>query len=165
MQIAQNKVVGFNYTVKDAQSKLIDSNEGGQPLEYIHGTGGIIPGVEAAIEGKSEGESLKIVVTPDKGYGQRNDQLIQRVPRSNFDGIEKIEVGMQFQARTPQGARIVTVVGVDDKEVTVDANHPLAGQTLHFDVTIVSVRDARPEELEHGHACNHEGGCASCGGH
>lgn len=166
MQIAQNKVASFNYTLKDDSGKTIDSSEGASPLEYVHGTGGIIPGLESAMEGKQEGDAFHIVIPAAQAYGEKNPALIQAVPRTNFGGIPKIEVGMQFQARTPHGMHVVTVVGVDDQNVTVDGNHPLAGQTLHFDITIVSVRDAEPHELEHGHVCHahNEGGCGSCGG-
>jgi FKBP-type peptidyl-prolyl cis-trans isomerase SlyD len=165
MQIAQNKVASFNYTLKDDSGKVIDSSEGRQPLEYVHGSGGIIPGLESAMAGKQEGDAFHVVIPAADAYGEKSDKLIQAVPRSNFGGIPKIEVGMQFQARTPQGMHVVTVVSVDDENVTVDGNHPLAGQTLHFDVTIVGVRDAQAHELEHGHVCNmhDQGGCESCG--
>jgi FKBP-type peptidyl-prolyl cis-trans isomerase SlyD len=167
MQIAQNTVAQFNYTLRDDAGTVIDSSEGGSPLEYLHGNGGIIPGLEKAMEGKQAGAQFKIAIPAAEGYGERNDKLIQQVPRSNFGEIQKIEVGMQFQARTAHGMHVVTVTKVDEENVTVDGNHPLAGQTLHFDITVVSVRAAEPHELEHGHACNKhgDGGCGNCGHH
>jgi len=165
MQIAQNRVAKFNYTLKDDAGKVIDSSDGASPLEYLHGQGGIIPGLEAAMEGKQAGDAFHVTIAAADAYGERNDKLIQQVPRANFGQIAKIEVGMQFQARTPHGMHVVTVTKVDEENVTVDGNHPLAGQTLHFDITVVSVRDAEPHELEHGHACDKHahGGCGGCG--
>lgn len=166
MQIAQNKVCSFNYTLKDDSGKVIDTSDGRAPLEYVHGSGGIIPGLESAMEGKKEGDAFQVVIQAADAYGEKKPEMIQAVPRTNFGGIPKIEVGMQFQARTPHGMHVVTVVGVDDENVTVDGNHPLAGQTLHFDIAIVGVREAQPHELEHGHVCNKhdQGGCGGCGG-
>jgi FKBP-type peptidyl-prolyl cis-trans isomerase SlyD len=163
MTIAKNRVAAIDYTLTGTDGQVIDTSEGRQPLEYIHGQGQIIPGLENALEGKDEGASLKVSIAPADGYGEYNPKLVQPVPRSNFGNVEGIEVGMQFQARTPGGVHVVRVVKVDEAEVTVDANHPLAGQTLHFDVKIVSVRDARPEELEHQHVCNSGGDCGGCG--
>ena len=166
MQIAQNKVASFNYTLKDDSGKVIDTSDGRAPLEYVHGSGGIVPGLESAMEGKKAGDAFQVIIQAADAYGDKKPEMIQAVPRTNFGTIPKIEVGMQFQARTPNGMHVVTVVSVDDESVTVDANHPLAGQTLHFDISIVGVREAKPHELEHGHACDkHEhGGCGSCGG-
>ena len=162
MKITKDRVASIDYTLTGDDGKVIDSSNGRGPLEYIHGKGNIIAGLENALDGKTVGEALLVSVTPALGYGEHDPKLIQPVPRSNFGGIEKIEVGMQFQARTPGGVHMVRVVNVDDENVIVDANHPLAGQTLHFDVKIVSVRDAKPEELEHEHVCHAEGGCGSC---
>ncbi len=163
MTITKNKVASIDYTLTGDDGQVIDTSQGRGPLEYIHGQGAIIPGLEAALEGKACGERVKVSIKPADAYGEHNPKLVQPVPRANFGGIDKIEVGMQFQARTPNGVHVVRVVGVDDENITVDANHPLAGQTLHFEVTVVDVRDATPEELEHQHVCHSDGGCGSCG--
>ncbi len=162
MTITKNRVASIDYTLTGDDGQVIDTSNGRGPLEYIHGQGNIIPGLEAALEGKTSGEALKVSIGAKEAYGEHNPKLVQPVPRSNFGGLNKIEVGMQFQARTPGGVHVVRVVNVDDENVTVDANHPLAGKTLHFDVKVVGVRDARPEELEHQHVCHAEGGCGSC---
>jgi len=151
MKIDKHSVVSFDYTLTDPQGKVIDSSKGQQPLTYLHGTGGIIPGLESELAGKSAGDSLTVVVPPEKAYGNKDAKMIQAVPRTAFQGVDKIEPGMQFQAQSPQGPRVVTVLSVTPDEVTVDANHPLAGVELKFDVTIVSVRAATEEELDHGH--------------
>lgn len=147
MTISKDKKVSIKYILKDAEGEIIDSSEDTEPLEYIHGNGHLIPGLEAALEGKSAGEKLSVAVAPEDAYGKREEELVFPVPRSNFDGTE-IEVGMQFEAASSEGSHVVTVVEVDDEQVTVDANHPLAGETLYFDVEIIDVRDATPEELE-----------------
>jgi FKBP-type peptidyl-prolyl cis-trans isomerase SlyD len=157
MQILANMVVSIDYTLTDDQGAVIDSSEGRDPLAYIQGTGNIIPGLERALEGKAKGDSLKVSVEPKDGYGERSDELTQQVPKEMFEGDNEIEVGMQFQTMSEYGPQVVTVVAVDDKHVTVDANHPLAGENLHFDVTIVDIREASSEELEHGHVHGPEG--------
>jgi FKBP-type peptidyl-prolyl cis-trans isomerase SlyD len=150
MQIESRKVVTLQYTLTDEAGDVLDTSEGGEPLVYLHGSGNIIPGLESALAGKDEGESLKVTVAPEDGYGDRDEDLMQTVPKSRF-GDEELEVGMQFQARGPEGPVLLTVVGVVDDTVTLDANHPLAGKTLSFDVTVLAVRDATLEELTHGH--------------
>lgn len=151
MQVANHKVVTIDYTLTDDQGAVIDTSKGGEPLAYIHGMHNIIPGLENALAGKQAGDSLQVAVQPSEGYGERNDAMRQDVPREMFDGADEIQVGMQFHASDGERTHVVTVVDVSDTHVTVDGNHPLAGQTLNFDVTIVDVRDATPEEMEHGH--------------
>lgn len=163
MTITKDRVASIDYTLTGDDGQVIDSSNGRGPLEYIHGQGNIIPGLESALDGKKVGDSLKVSIKPADAYGEHNPKLIQPVPRTNFGNIQKIEVGMQFQARTPDGVHTVRVVKVDDDHVTIDANHPLAGQTLHFDVKVMEVRDARPEELEHQHVCHGECGGCNCG--
>lgn len=158
MQIAAQKVVTIDYTLTDDQGNVIDSSKGGEPLAYIHGLGNIIPGLESALEGKQAGDAMNVSVDPAEGYGERDENLLQSVPRQMFETPEEIQVGMQFHTMTEDGnMMVVTVAEVTSETITVDANHPLAGQTLNFDVTIVGVRDATEEELEHGHV-HGEGG-------
>ena len=156
MHIEKRKVVTIEYTLTDESEEVLDTSKGQEPLTYLHGAGNIIPGLEAALEGKTEGDALKVKITPEEGYGDRDETLVQAVPRDRFPDGE-LEVGMQFRADGPEGPRLVTIVEMDDKSVTVDANHPLAGVTLCFDVAVVAVRDATLEELTHGHV-HGEGG-------
>jgi FKBP-type peptidyl-prolyl cis-trans isomerase SlyD len=151
MNIAKDKVVSIDYTLTGEGGAVLDTSKGRGPLAYLHGAGNIIPGLEGALEGRSQGDQLTVSIPPDSAYGQKDPKLVQRVPRSAFAGVADIRAGMQFQAQSPQGPRVVTVVDVSDDHVTVDANHPLAGATLNFDVTVVDVRDATVEELSHGH--------------
>ncbi len=155
MIIEKDRVVSIDYSLRDNGGNLIDSSEGGEPLAYLHGNGNIIPGLEKQLAGKKAGDSLKCVIEAVDAYGERDDSLVFKVPKTEFEGAE-VEVGMQFEAHGEEGAQIVTVVKVEQDEVTIDANHPLAGEQLHFDVKIVEVREASAEELEHGHV---HGGC------
>jgi FKBP-type peptidyl-prolyl cis-trans isomerase SlyD len=156
MEISKHKVVTMDYTLSDDDGNVIDSSRGNDPLSYIQGTGNIIPGLEAALEGKTPGENVAVSIAPEDGYGERDESLLQVVPRNLFN-VDDLQVGMFFETQTQAGAQVVTVVGVTDEEVTVDANHPLAGKTLNFDVDVVDVREASEEELEHGHV-HGEGG-------
>lgn len=151
MKIAKNAVAEIEYTLTDPQGKVLDTSKGRAPLPYMHGTGNLIPGLEAALEGKGAGDTLNVTIAPEQAYGQRDDNLIQIVPRSSFQGVKTIEVGMQFRANNGGQTRIVRVVGFQDDDIKLDANHPLAGVTLTFDVAIVSVREATAEEISHGH--------------
>ena len=157
MQIADRTVATFHYTLRDAQGQVLDSSSGGEPLSYLHGAGNIVPGLEKELAGRSEGDKIEVTVAPEDGYGLPDPRMVQVVPREAFQGVDDIAVGMQFQAQTPQGAMPVTIARVEGDEVTVDANHPLAGQTLHFAVEVTGVRDASVEELMHGHV-HGEGG-------
>jgi len=152
MQIADGKVVTIDYTLKDRDGNVIDSSEGGEGLTYLHGAGNIITGLEQALTGKSAGDSMNVAIDPESAYGERNDQLVQKVARDRFETGDAITVGMQFHTQTKQGQpMVVTVIEVNDKDITVDANHPLAGEELHFDVKVTEVRDATEEEISHGH--------------
>lgn len=157
MQIAQNSVVAFHYTLTNDAGEVLDSSEGRQPLTYLHGAGNIIPGLEKQLEGRQTGEKLNVTVSPEEGYGEVQPQLVQEVPRDAFQGVESVEPGMQFQAQTQGGPLMVTVTKVEGDTVIVDGNHPLAGQKLNFDVEIAEVREASQEEIEHGHV-HGEGG-------
>jgi FKBP-type peptidyl-prolyl cis-trans isomerase SlyD len=150
--IGDNLVVSMHYKLTDATGQLLDSSEGSDPLNYLHGSGNIIPGLEQALVGKVEGDSLQVQVEPADAYGESNPELMQVVDRAAFQGVESVEVGMAFEARGPDGAaQRIVVTAIDGDQVTVDANHPLAGQQLNFDVQVVGVREATAEEIEHGH--------------
>jgi len=150
--IKENSVVTMHYELKNADGEVLDSSKGQDPLVYLHGAGNIIIGLEEQLVGKNVGDNVHAVVAPEKGYGMPVDALVQTVPREAFgDEIDKVEVGMRFQAETEQGPVPVVVTSMDDTTVTVDGNHPLAGQELHFDVSIAEIREASAEEIEHGH--------------
>jgi len=152
MLIAHDKVVLIHYTLTDDAGKVLDSSSGGDPLAYLHGQGNIISGLEKALEGRQAGDKLNVRVEPAEGYGVRDDSLVQQVPRRAFGSVKDVQAGMQFHAQTSQGQmRVVTVTRVQGDMVTVDGNHPLAGEVLNFDVEVTEVRDATGEELEHGH--------------
>lgn len=152
MTVSSEKVVSIHYTLKNGEGRVIDSSAGSEPLVYLHGASNIIPGLESALEGKTQGEKLNVIVPPEQAYGLRSDNLIQSVPKNQFQDQESLKPGMQFQVRTPQGGMILTILEVKDSEVVVDGNPPLAGETLHFDVEIMDIREATREEIEHGHA-------------
>lgn len=153
MNIEGKCVVSIHYTLKNGNGEQMDSSSGGAPLKYLHGAQNIVPGLEAALDGKAPGDSLQVVVKPEDAYGQVNPALVQKVPRAAFEGVEDIRPGMQFQAQGPQGqVQLITVESVEGDEVTVNGNHPLAGEELHFDVTVEEVRQATDEEVAHGHA-------------
>jgi FKBP-type peptidyl-prolyl cis-trans isomerase SlyD len=151
VQIEKNRVVSLHYTLRDEQGTVIDSSSGRSPLSYLHGKGNIIPGLEQALAGKAVGDRLDVTVAPEQGYGPRDERLVQIIQRSKFGEVANIAPGMQVRATGPRGPRIVTVTRVDRDFVTVDANHPLAGRTLHFSVEVAEVRKATHEEVSHGH--------------
>jgi len=152
MKIEKNKVVSINYTLTDNKGITLDTSAGREPLKFIHGIGHIIVGLEEALEGKIKGDKLNVAIAPEKGYGLKNEEMIQKIPRNQFDASQPIEPGMQFNAQAEEGRMIVvTVTKVEDDFITIDANHPLAGETLNFDVEIIEIREASPEELSHGH--------------
>jgi len=157
MTIQRNKVVTINYTLTDETGSLIESSEGQEPLTYLHGVGNLIPGLEASLEGKSAGASMKVSVPPEEAYGVWDQEKVMDIPKSQFSGVESVEAGMQFSVQSEAGEEVVTVSKVEGDTVTIDANHPLAGKTLTFDVTIVGIRDATAEELDHGHVHGHGG--------
>jgi len=153
LNIAEKCVVAFHYTLTNGSGETLDSSDGREPLKYLHGAQNIVPGLEKELAGKKAGDELKVVVQPDDGYGAVNPEMVQNVPRAAFEGVEDIKAGMQFQAQGPSGqVQIITVKEVSGDEITVDGNHPLAGEVLTFDVKIEDVREATAEEVEHGHA-------------
>ena len=151
MQITQNAVVLIHYTLRDDAGKTLDSSAGSEPLAYLHGAGNLIAGLERELEGKSAGDKLSVKIAPADGYGEYNKSLVQRIPRRALKGISNIRVGMQLHAQTEGGARAVTVTQVVGDMITIDGNHPLAGQNLNFEVEVAEVRAATEEELAHGH--------------
>ena len=153
MQIATGMVVSFEYTLTDPEGKKLDTSDGRGPMLYVHGTGGIIAGLEAELEGKTAGDAFKATIPPEKAYGAHNAQMVQVVPRKQFPPNTMVMVGQQINAQGPNNRQIpVRVTKVTAEEVTVDANHPLAGVALTFDVKVVEVRIASIEEIQHGHA-------------
>ncbi len=151
MTVSDNKVVSIHYTLTNDSGEVMDQSQEGEPLVYLHGAAGIIPGLEKELSGKAVGENFKATITPDDAYGERNQGMVQQVPRSAFPADIDIEVGMQFNAESPDGPMSVSIAEVKDDTITVDGNHPLAGLTLHFEGSVEGVRDATAEELEHGH--------------
>lgn len=152
MQIAERCVARIHYTLTDDAGQVLDKSQDGQPLAYLHGSGNIIPGLEKALVGKAVGEKLNVTVQAAEAYGEKHQELIQQVPRDAFQGIDNVEPGMAFQAQSSRGPMRVVVTAVEGDQITVDGNHPLAGQTLHFAVEIAEVRAATDDEVQHGHA-------------
>lgn len=151
MTVGKDAVVSIAYILKDDAGEILDSSEGRDDLAYLHGHDNIVTGLEEALEGKSVGDSVTASVPPEKGYGIRDDELVFHVSRDKLPD-EEIELDMQLAAQDKEGnQQIVTVVEMTDESVTLDGNHPLADQTLHFDVTVNNIREAIPVELDHGH--------------
>jgi FKBP-type peptidyl-prolyl cis-trans isomerase SlyD len=152
MTISQHKVVSIHYKVVDtANAEVIDSSDDGEPMTYLHGASNIIPGLEQALEGKGIGDEIEVTVEPADAYGEYSEDRIQQVPIEAFEEMEKIEPGMMVTAQSDDGQINLMVTEVDEATVTVDANHPLAGKSLSFDVRVEAVRDASEEEISHGH--------------
>lgn len=152
MTIKLHSAVSFHYNLTDESGTELDSSFRQEPMSYLHGTDMIIPGLEVALEGRVSGEILSVIVVAAEAYGPVNEEMIEEVPRDSFRDVDSIEVGMQFEAQTEQGGSMaVTVIALTEDSITVDGNHPLAGKTLHFDVSIEEIRDATAKELEHGH--------------
>jgi FKBP-type peptidyl-prolyl cis-trans isomerase SlyD len=151
MQIANDRVVLIHYTLTNDAGETIDSSAGRDPLAYLHGRGNLIQGLESKLAGRVAGDKLDVRVTPSDGYGEVDPALTQTVPRSAFPDDVELQIGMRFQTQSPRGPQVVVVTHVSDESVSVDGNHPLAGQHLNFTVEITDVREASDEELEHGH--------------
>jgi FKBP-type peptidyl-prolyl cis-trans isomerase SlyD len=145
--------VSIHYTLRDDDGDVIDSSRDGEPLDYLHGHGGIVPGLERAVEGEAVGDAVKVAVAPKDGYGEPSGPGPRSVPRDAFPDDAELEAGMQFFAPGPKGKPPVPVwiTEVHADHIHIDTNHPLAGATLHFDVEVVTIRDATKDELAHGH--------------
>lgn len=157
MQIEKDHVVTLHYTVKTTEGDEIDSSRDAEPLAFLQGSHFMIEGIEDALFGKSKGDTFALEVEPEKAYGQRHDDLVQEVPAAMFEGMD-VEVGMSFRATTDDGEQSVIIIDKSDDTVTVDGNHPLSGMSLAFDIEVIDVRIATPEEIAHGHV-HGEGGC------
>jgi FKBP-type peptidyl-prolyl cis-trans isomerase SlyD len=151
MQITSGSVVVFDYTLTDDDKDIIDSSKGSEPLAYIQGEGQIVPGLEKAMEGKKAGDTFTISIPPEEAYGVHDPENISVVPADQIEGGEELEEGMQLHTEGESGEQTVIITKIVGNEVTIDGNHPLAGMTLHFDITIRDVRPATKEELDHGH--------------
>lgn len=156
MQIADGTVVYFHYTLTNADGDVLDASAVDAPLGYLHGAGNIISGLESALTGRRTGDRFEVTVAPEDAYGVRDESLVQSVPRSAFEGIAQLAPGMRFESRSESGdAQVVTVTEVGDGSVTIDGNHPLAGQSLTFVVEVTEVRAATAQEQAHGHLHEH----------
>jgi FKBP-type peptidyl-prolyl cis-trans isomerase SlyD len=152
VKIANGMVVSIDYKLHLGDGEVVDSSEPGEPLQYVHGVGQIVPGLEKALEGLEKDARKQVVVAPEEAYGAHEPAGVQEVPKKEF-GEELPELGRPYTARGPEGEMVPFVVReIREDVIVVDLNHPLAGRTLHFDVAVVEVREASPEELEHGHA-------------
>lgn len=174
MKITKNTVPSIAYQVRTQEGVLVDEAPLNQPLDYLHGHQNLVIGLENALEGKMVGDTFEVRVKPEEGYGEYNDEMVQRVPKDVFHGVDELEVGMRFIADTDVGPLPVVITEVGENDVVVDANHMLAGQELLFSVEVAAVRVATEEEIAHGHI-HQGGGCCSghdhsdehscCGGH
>jgi FKBP-type peptidyl-prolyl cis-trans isomerase SlyD len=169
MKVVKGLVVSLAYQVRTEDGVLVDESPVSAPLDYLHGYGSLITGLEKALEGHEAGDSFDVCVKADEGYGHYDENLVQRVPKDVFMGVDELEVGMRFLADTDQGPVPVEITAVEDEHVVVDGNHMLAGQDLNFHVEVVAIREATAEELQHGHVHgehdHHEHGEGCCGGH
>lgn len=162
MKVAKNVVVSIAYQVRTEDGVLVDEAPANQPLEYLQGHHNLVIGLENALEDKEVGDKFEVRVTPEEAYGEYNENMVQRVPKDVFVGVDDLQVGMRFIADTDMGPLPVVITEVGDNDVVVDGNHMLAGQELLFTVEVVATREATLEEISHGHI-HQEGGC--CGGH
>lgn len=152
MTIANDHVVEIDYTLTNKAGETLDSSSGGQPLAYLHGHKNIVAGLEKDLAGKTIGDSFKSVVDPTEGYGEVNDKLVTEVPKDELASIPDLKEGISIQAQSSEGTQVFKIIKIGEEKITLDGNHPLAGQTLYFDITVKSVRAATEEEISHGHA-------------
>jgi len=158
MLIANQHVVSIDYTLSNDAGEVLDSSNGAEPLVYLHGAGNIIAGLENALAGKKVNDELEVSIEPEDAYGEYSAELITTLGREMFEGVDELQVGMQFHASAPDGGmQIVTIREIDGDDVIIDGNHPLAGQQLNFKVKVVDIRAASEEEIAHGHV-HGEGG-------
>ncbi len=159
MQIANNTAVSIHYTLTNDAGEELDSTAGSEPMVYLHGSGNIITGLEKALHHKNVGDKFDVRIEPADAYGEFSEDMIQVVSRDMFEGIDEVEIGMQFHAAVNSGSGIITVIKIDGDDITIDGNHPMAGQALNFSVEVMGVRMATKDENSHGHihgaGCNH----------
>lgn len=151
MQVADNMAVSIHYTLSNDEGEVIDSSVGDDALVYLHGNGNIISGLEQALNGKKVGDKFNVRIPAEDAYGEFMEDRVQVIPRSMFEGVDELEVGMKFHADVSSGPGVVSIVAIDGDDITIDGNHPLAGMALTFDVEIVDIRPATSEEIAHGH--------------
>lgn len=156
MQITDKAAVSIHYTLTNRSGEQLDSSIGGEPLVYLQGAGNIITGLEAALKGKKAGDKFNVTIPPEEAYGVVDNNMTQVVSKKMFEGMD-IEIGMQFHADVSYGSGIITITEINGDDITIDGNHPLAGEFLTFDVEVVDVRPATADELAHGHI--HGAGC------
>lgn len=152
MQVSQEKpdVFTVHYVLKNKLGELVDTSEGGEPLHFLYGSSDVIKGIQEAVKDRNAGDCLEVTVPPSMAYGEHREDLVRKVPRSMFEGVENLRVGMKFQTNTGDNAQIVQVMGIDGNLIRIDANHPLAGFTLYFDLEIIERRAATDDEIAQG---------------
>lgn len=151
MQVADNMAVSIHYTLSNDDGDAIDSSIGDEALVYLHGIGNIISGLEQALHGKTMGDTFNVRILAEDAYGEFMEDRVQIIPRTMFEGIDDLEVGMQFHADVSSGPGVVSIIAIDGDNITIDGNHPLAGMALTFDVEVIDIRPATREEISHGH--------------
>jgi len=157
MQIEDKKIVAINYTLTTDDGEVLDKSDDGS-FAYLHGADNIVIGLENALTGKAVGDKFNVKVSPEEGYGDRNDEMVQVVGREMFETDAELEVGTQFHAEGPDGHPImITVAAIEGDDITIDGNHPLAGVNLNFDIAVVDIKDASEEEIAHGHVHGPDG--------
>lgn len=144
-------VYTVHYRLKNKIGEIVDTSEGAEPLQFLWGSGNVIRGIEEAVKDRGIGDCLEVTIPPEMAYGETNPELVRKVPRSAFAGVEDIKPGMKFQTNSGEEAQIVQIVAIDGNVVKVDANHPLAGFTLYFDLEIIDKRPATDDEMAAGH--------------
>ncbi|MBL1273064.1 MAG: FKBP-type peptidyl-prolyl cis-trans isomerase SlyD [Marinobacter maritimus] len=152
MQASQEKpdVFTVHYVLKNKIGELVDTSEGSEPLHFLYGSPDIIKGIQEAVKDRNAGDCLEVTVPPSMAYGEHREDLVRKIPKSMFEGVENLQVGMKFQTNTGDNAQIVQVMGIDGNLIRVDANHPLAGFTLYFDLEVIERREATDEEIAQG---------------
>jgi len=160
MKVEDKKVVSIHFTLKNKLGDILETSQGEPPLDFIQGCGNIIPGLEKALRDKQAGDQLNVIIAPEDAYGMRDESLLQTVPLSDFSGQDNLEEGAEIDVETTQGICTAMIAKVNTDNVILDLNHPLASETLHFDVEITNIREAKKDELEHGHVHDPE-----CRGH